>query len=47
MFFLVDLEIPNGIRPSSSSSMVMSNENHQALRNSFSHNPINLPQKYF
>jgi hypothetical protein len=37
----------NGIRPSSSSSMVMSNgNNHQALRNAFSHNPLNTLEKY-
>jgi len=37
----------NGIRPSSSSSMVASNGDHHTLRNAFSHNSINPLEKYF
>jgi hypothetical protein len=40
------MEIPDGIRPSSSSSMVISNGSNQTLRNAFSHSPLNLPEKY-
>jgi hypothetical protein len=36
----------NGIRPSSSSSMAISNGNNQTLRNAFSHNPLNGSEKY-
>ncbi|CAF4725154.1 unnamed protein product [Rotaria sp. Silwood1] len=37
---------PNDIRPSSSASpMVISNGNSQTLRNAFSHNPLNVPDR--
>lgn len=37
----------NGIRPSSSSSIVISDGNNQTLRNAFSHNLLNTTEKYF
>ncbi len=54
--------LSNGIRPSSSSPMVIANGNHQtisnnishstnngnhSIRNAFSHNPLNILERYF
>ncbi len=36
----------NGIRPSSSSVVMSNGNNHQALRNAYSHNPLNTLEKY-
>jgi hypothetical protein len=54
--------LSNGIRPSSSSPMVIANGNHptipnptshpmnngnHSIRNAFSHNPLNILERYF
>jgi hypothetical protein len=54
--------VSNGIRPSSSSPMVIANGNHptipnniphsmnngnNSIRNAFSHNPLNILERYF